>query len=164
MVTLSGLFAPVIFFAVGLGGLAVLDPRFTTFRYISHWPWELWAVAVFGAVATAGGVADWLFHRTFVTVGRAEHRSHVLALLTGGVPLFILMAAATLTPWRGELLLPILAVVLYTTVLICYDEFAFHSHRCRPIETLYHRLLTIGNCCAWLAWLHWIFVRGGTGA
>ena len=60
------------------------------------------------------------------------------------------------------LLLPIIVVALFTATLICYDEFVFHRKRCGVYETLLHRLLVFGNGVAWLAWMHWCFVREGT--
>jgi hypothetical protein len=107
-------------------------------------------------------MSDWFLHRSGLTaVGKAEHRSHVAALAGGGVPLFLLMAAASVIARPQRLLLPILLVVLYTTVLICYDEFVYHRRRCKPLETLTHRLLVFGNGLAWTAWMHWCFVGGG---
>ena len=50
-------------------------------------------------------------------------------------------------------------MLIFTVVLICYDEFLFHR-RCGRFETLMHRLLTFGNGLAFLAWVHWCFVRG----
>jgi hypothetical protein len=43
--------------------------------------------------------------------------------------------------------------------MICYDEFVFHRKRCGRYETMLHRLLVFGNGIAWLAWMHWCFVR-----
>jgi predicted membrane protein len=69
------------------------------------------------------------------------------------------MAAASVISNPTPLLLPILVVALYTTVMICHDEFRFHT-RCGRFESLTHRLLVFGNGIAWLAWMHWCFVRG----
>ncbi|MCL1475863.1 hypothetical protein [Argonema antarcticum] len=87
-------------------------------------------------------------------------RKYELLALAGGVPLFILMAVASLMEKPTNFLIPVIIVVLYMTVLICYDEFLFHR-RCKPFETAMHRLLVFGNGFAWLAWAHWCFVRGG---
>ena len=95
-------------------------------------------------------------------MGRPEHQSELAALAGGGVPLFGLMTAASIVPRPQVLLLPVLVVVLFTTVMICYDEFVFHRKRCGAYETLLHRLLVFGNGIAWLAWMHWCFVREGT--
>jgi len=135
-------------------------PRYDWVMHPSHYPWELWLIAVCGTTATAGGVLDWVFHRSGETaIGRGEHQSHVLALAGGGIPLFGLMAAASVLDRPERLLLPIIVVAGATVVLICYDEFVFHRKRCGAYETLTHRLLTLGNGAAWLAWMHWVFVR-----
>ena len=134
-------------------------PRFAFLHSPATWPWELWAIVVCGSVATVGGVLDWRYHRGGLTsVGKAEHLAHVLALAAGGLPMFALMAAASVAARSAVFLLPILLVLLWTTTLICYDEFRFHP-RCGRWETLTHRLLVFGNGLAWLAWTHWIFVR-----
>ncbi|MBL7663461.1 hypothetical protein JNK13_11980 [bacterium] len=119
---------------------------------------EFYIIILFGVIATIGGVCDWVFHRLYVASGPNEHKSHLLALGTGGVPLFVLMAWASVTPEPGKFLIPIIVILLYTTTLICYDEFQFHLKRCRPLETLFHRMLVFGNGIAFLAWLHWIYV------
>ena len=97
-------------------------------------------------------------------MGRAEHHSELVALAGGGLPLFVLMAAASVVPRPQRLLIPVLLVVLFTAVTISYDEFVFHRKRCGAYETLLHRLLVFGNGLAWLAWMHWCFVRGDTHA
>jgi hypothetical protein len=159
--TLLALFLPGVLF--GLGLLLVRDrPGFFWLSSAAAYPWEFWAVLASGVVATAAGVLDWCYHRSGRTVvGAAEHRSELAALAGGGVPLFVLMAAASVLPRPQPLLLPILAVVLLTAALICYDEFVFHRKRCGAYETTLHRLLVFGNGLAWLAWMHWCFVRGG---
>ena len=103
-----------------------------------------------------------MYHRSGRTaVGRAEHHSELLALTCGGLPLFTLMVVASILHEPNVLLVPILMVVLFTTVLICYDEFVFHRKRCGVYETFLHRVLVLGNGMAWLAWMNWCFVRGG---
>jgi hypothetical protein len=155
------LFVPGVLFAAGLY-LMRDDPRFSWVRDVSAYPWEFWALTVCGGVATVAGVADWRYHRSGRTVvGAAEHRSELLALLGGGVPLFGLMAAASIIDRPARVLLPVVVVVLATASLICYDEFVFHRKRCGGYETLLHRLLVFGNGLAWLAWAHWCFVREG---
>jgi hypothetical protein len=150
--------------ALGLPfGLLLLrnDVRFEWLSRPATYPWELWAVGACGTVATLGGLADWRVHRSGTTVvGVREHRAHVAALGLGGLPLFGLLAAASLSPRPLAFLLPVLAVLVVTVVLVCYDEFLFHR-RCGRYEALMHRLLTIGNGLAFLAWAHWCFVRGG---
>ena len=163
-VSLVTMLIPGVLFTAALAVAYRFDARFGWLARPARYPWELWTIAVAGTVATVGGVGDWLFHRTFVTVGPREHRSHLLALATGGVPLFGLMAAASVLSRPGVLLLPVLVVGLYVTGLICFDEFVFHRPRCRPLETLFHRLLVFGNALAWLAWMNWCFARGGAGA
>src|SRR5438045_7954919 len=91
-ISLGSMLAPPIFFAAGLLAAHLAHPRFGWVVRPTRWPWELWVLAIAGTIATAGGLGDWLFHRTFITVGPREHRSHLLALASGGVPLFALMA------------------------------------------------------------------------
>jgi hypothetical protein len=158
--SLLALFVPAILFVLGLALLRD-DPRFAWLGNVSEFPWEFWTLALAGAMATTGGVLDWTYHRSGRTViGAAEHRSEVAALAAGGVPLFVLMAAASTADRPGPWLLPILVVVLYTTAMICFDEFVYHRRRCGKYETILHRLLVFGNGTAWLAWMHWCFVRG----
>ena len=146
------------------GGLAGCcgDPRFAWLVRPADYPWELWAIAAVRHRRHRS--AGW---RTGCSTARArrssaprEHRAHLAALLGGGVPLFVLMAAASLSPRPPRFLLPVLVVLIFTVVLICYDEFVFHR-RCGRFEALTHRLLTFGNGLAFLAWAHWCFVRGG---
>jgi hypothetical protein len=157
--TLVALFAPGILFGVEL--LLVRDtPRFEWLSTFAAYPWELWAVAVCGSIATLAGVGDWAFHRSGkTTIGRKEHHSELLALAGGGVPLFVLMSVASVLDRPALVLLPVIVVVLFITTLICYDEFLFHRKRCGRYETVLHRLLVFGNGLAWLAWAHWCFVR-----
>ena len=149
-----------------VAGLAILRnrSRFSWVNHIQAYPWEFWAIAVCGAIASTGGIGDWLFHRSGETaVGAPEHRAHILALGIGGLPLFVLMAAASVSARPMVFLLPVIVVLIVTVVLICQDEFLFHR-RCNALETLLHRMLTIGNGLAWLGWVHWCFVRGGGNA
>lgn len=157
--TLLALFVPSILFGIGLFLLRD-DPRFAWLAHPGAYPWELWLVGVCGVIATIAGLADWRYHRSGATaIGGAEHRSELIALAGGGVPLFVLMSLASLLARPALLLIPVLLVVLFTTVMICYDEFVFHRKRCGRYETLLHRLLVFGNGAAWLAWMHWCFVR-----
>jgi hypothetical protein len=159
--TLIGLFVPGLLFALGL--YMVRDhPRFTWLRALSQYPWEFWVIAVCGSLATAAGFADWTYHRSGKTaIGAPEHHSELLALAGGGMPLFVLMAIASILKRPAVLLVPVIVVVLFTTTMICYDEFVFHRKRCGRYETMLHRLLVFGNGLAWLAWMNWCFVRGG---
>jgi hypothetical protein len=155
---LLAMLVPAVGFPLGLFVLRD-HPRFDWLGEPSSYPWEFWAVAVCGSAATLGGMLDWGFHRSGETVvGRREHRAHLLALATGGVPLFALMAAASLSPRPVQFLLPVLITLIYTVVMVCYDEFVFHR-RCGRYESLTHRLLTVGNGLAFLAWAHWCFVQ-----
>ena len=157
--TLLALFVPGVLFGLGLY-LVSGDPRFAWLAHPGAYPWELWGIAGCGSVATVAGFLDYRFHRSGrTTIGRPEHHSELVALAGGGIPLFVLMALASLLARPAVLLLPILVVVLFTTVLICYDEFVFHRKRCGHYETILHRLLVFGNALAWLAWTHWCFVR-----
>ena len=156
---LAAMLVPAVLFPLGLFLLRD-EPRFAWLGDVRSYPWELWAIAVCGTAATLGGALDWRFHRGGETVvGRREHRAHLLALAAGGVPLFALMAAASVSPRPARFLVPVLVVLIYTVVMICYDEFVFHR-RCGRFETFTHRLLTGGNGLAFLAWAHWCFVRG----
>lgn len=157
---LLAMLTPAILFPVGLW-FARHHPRLVWLGDGSAYPWEFWAVAVCGTLATLGGTADWLVHRSGgTTVGTREHQAHVAALAGGGIPLFILMALASVSSRPESFLVPVFIVVIFMVVLISYDEFIFHR-RCGFRETLCHRMLTFGNGLAFLAWVHWCFVRGG---
>ena len=158
MLTLGLLFAPGLLFVLALGWLGQTSERFAWFNHLSQYPWEFWAIGLFGGIATLGGAGDWLFHKIYVSVGPREHHGHILALGAGGV-VFVLMAAASLMDRPADLLIPIIVALLTTTVLICHDEFAFHIRRCRPFETRLHRMLVLGNGLAFLCWMHWLFTR-----
>jgi hypothetical protein len=157
--SLGLLFAPGMGFIMALYLLKDANPRFGWFNDMSIFPWQFWAIGLFGTIATLGGAGDWLFHKVYVTVGPKEHHSHILALGAGGL-VFVLMAAASLLTNPLDLLIPVIVALIVTVVLICYDEFAFHVRRCKPFETLLHRMLTLGNGAAFLCWMHWLFVVG----
>jgi hypothetical protein len=125
------------------------------------WPWQLWLLAVSGGSATLAGIGDWLYHRlmTKCAISGKERRCELLALAAGGVPVFLMMLAASVSARPLQWLLPVLVGVLFTTALICYDEFIFHRKRCQKLETRLHRVLVFGNGIAWLAWAHWCFVE-----
>jgi hypothetical protein len=133
--------------------------RFDWLENPSAYPWQLWAIAFFGVIATIGGAGDWLFHKIYVTVGPKEHHSHIFALGAGGI-VFVLMAIASVLPQPAQLLIPIIITLLFTVTLICYDEFAFHIYRCTRFEDALHRMLVFGNGAAFLCWMHWLFVSG----
>lgn len=156
--SLAALFAPGVAFAVLLAALAD-DPRFAWVRAPRDAPWELFVIAAAGIAATVAGALDWRFHRLAgVVIARAEQRAELLALTVGGMPLFALMAAATVTGARW-LLLPAVAQTAFTTYLIAYDEVRFHRRRCGAYETALHRALVLGQLVALLAWMHLAFVR-----
>ncbi len=160
--SLLALFAPGLMFALGLF-LARGNPKFMWLSRPALYPWQLWVIACCGTLATAAGVGDWIFHRwkAKCVIPKKEKNCELLALAGGGIPMFVLMAAASLNPVPQRFLIPVLAVLIFTVVLICYDEFIFHRRRCRRFETILHRLLVFGNGTAWMAWAHWCFVKGG---
>lgn len=157
-ITLILLFAPGVLFVVTIWLLRDVHFRFVWAHDFTQSPWQFWGIGIFGVIATLGGAGDWLFHKIYVTVGPKEHHSHVLALGAGGV-VFILMCMASIADKPLFWLLPVIIALLITATLICYDEFAFHIKRCKPIETALHRMLVFGNGIAFLIWMHWIFVQ-----
>ncbi len=159
-VNLVALFAPGLLFVVGLF-LMREHERFRWVRVVTEYPWEFWVIAACGSIATVAGSADWAYHRSVkAAIGRKEHHSELLALACGGVPLFVLMAAASIIDRPVVLLVPVIVVLVFTVVMICFDEFVFHRKRCGLYETVLHRLLVFGHGIAWLAWANWCFVRG----
>jgi hypothetical protein len=151
--------APGVLFGVALVALS-RTPRFAWLALPSLYPWELWVVTMAGTTATVAGVADWVYHRAAgLRVGPNEHKAELLALAGGGLPLFLLMCAASVSPRPHVFLLPVLVVLMGTLVLICYDEFVFHRRRCGRFENLLHRTLLGGHGLAFLAWAHFCFVR-----
>lgn len=152
---------PGAVFAAGLAALSG-SARFAWVSRVTSWPWQLWAIALLGTVATVAGVLDWIYHRQAgVAVGKHERRAELLALALGGVPLFLLMAGATLSSAPLDFLVPVLVALVATTAMVVFDEVAFHRRRCAPVEHLLHRALTLGHLGAFLAWAHWVFVAGG---
>lgn len=123
-------------------------------------PFQFYIIAVFGVVGTIGGALDWRYHRDplKLKISKQERDAEAKALGLGGAPMFILMVLATLSNAPRYYLLPILVVLIYTVVAICYDEFVFHIKRCGKEETIYHRMLVFGNAIAWLSWIHFIYV------
>jgi len=159
--SLVALFLPGVLFALGLTGLWKTDVRFAWLGEVGRYARELWIVAVSGTLATLAGVGDWVGHRRMgCRISQGERRIEFLALAGGGVPLFFLMAWASLVDSPLPFVVPILVAGTAITVLICYDEFIFHRKRCQKLETLLHRTLVFGNALAWLSWVHWIFVKG----
>jgi hypothetical protein len=154
------LFFPAVLFGCGLM-LWRRHPNFVVGADFPYFPWQLYVIAFCGTIATTGGVLDWRYHRDplRLQLSKKEREAEAAALGLGGVPMFILMWLATISPKPSNYLIPILVVLIYTIVAICYDEFVFHIRRCGPTETLYHRLLVFGNGFAWLAWMHFIYCR-----
>lgn len=126
----------------------------------SVFPWQFIILGISGIVATTGGVLDWRFHRDPLNLKlpKKERDAEAAALGLGGLPMFILMWFAMLSEKPLWYLIPICVVLIYTVVLICYDEFIFHRKRCGKRETTYHRMLVFGNAIAWLSWLHYIYL------
>lgn len=129
----------------------------STFPFV---PFQFYFIALFGAIATLGGVLDWSFHRTELQmkISKKERDAEAAALGLGGIPMFILMSTAMLSEYKDWLLIPIILILIYTVVAICYDEFVFHRVRCGKKETVYHRMLVFGNGLAWLFWFQYIYV------
>ncbi len=152
------LFVPPILFFI----LAYINrghPRLQithSFPYIS---WQFYVMLLFGSIATIGGLLDWQFHRNVLKmkISQKERDAEARALGLGGVPMFILMWFAMLSNKPINFLIPILIVLVYTVVCICYDEFVFHIKRCGKRENFYHKLLVFGNAVAWLGWFHFIY-------
>jgi len=124
-------------------------------------PWQFWAIAIFGSVATCGGILDWRYHRNPLNlkIPKKERDAEAAALGLGGIPMFILMWVSMMSNSPKVYLIPILIVLIYTVVAICYDEFVFHIKRCGKLENTFHRMLVGGNGIAWLAWFHFIYCQ-----
>lgn len=157
--SLIALLVPALGMAIALWSIRG-DARFDWVT-AGPWPWQLWLLAIAGGAATLAGFGDWLYHRrmTKCMISRKERRCELLALAGGGVPVFFMMLAASVSARPLQWLIPVLVGVLFTTALICYDEFIFHRKRCQKFETRLHRVLVFGNGIAWLAWAHWCFVE-----
>jgi hypothetical protein len=158
--SLVALLIPGVGFGIAVA-LVPKDGRFAALTALQTVPWELWIIALAGGLATLGGLADWAFHRWVFAckIGRAERRCELIALAAGGAPMFALMLMASVAARPVQYLPVVFVLLLFTTVLICYDEFVFHARRCKALETLFHRILVFGNGFAFLAWAHWCFVR-----
>jgi hypothetical protein len=157
-ISLAALLVP----AVGMALLLWFAPkvgRFSCFANWHTWPVEFWILLLSGSIATVGGLLDWGFHRWVARcrISKKERKCELIALACGGVPLFTLMAFASASAHPGVYVVPVICIALFTTVLICYDEFIFHAKRCKALESAYHRMLVFGNGIAFLAWAHWCF-------
>ncbi|HYC78451.1 MAG TPA: hypothetical protein VEI02_12560 [Planctomycetota bacterium] len=158
----AGLFAFAIPGAGFIAGIFAVRgrPEFAFLEDAGRWPFELWAIAVGGSVASIAGLADFVWHvRGFRDVSRKEERGEVVALALGGAPLFVMMAAASLAADPRPYLLPAVATTMFTVACVCHDEFVFHRFAVKRTEALFHRTLIFGNGLAFLAWFHWTFVR-----
>lgn len=123
-------------------------------------PWPVLVLAVAGTVGAAGAIGDHRHHRRHgrPLVGPLEHRSHVVALVGGGLPLFFAMCAATLAERPGPWTAPVLALAIHVVVWVAYDAFVFHRRRrTEPRERALHAMTTVGNGAAFLAWVHWVW-------
>jgi len=150
------LFFPAVLFA----SLLVFFGKDVLTKYdLNAPPFQFYILMICGLVATVGGVLDWRFHRDplKLKISKKERDAEAKALGLGGLPMFILMWLAMMHAQPTFFLVPIIVVLVYTVVAICYDEFVFHIHRCGKTETRYHRMLVFGNGFAWLAWFHFIF-------
>lgn len=152
------LFSPAVLFVLLLW-VFWAHPKLGTQEIFPYLPWQVMIIALFGIIATVGGVLDWRYHRDplRLRISTKERDAEAMALGLGGLPMFLLMAFATLSPKPSLYLIPILVILMYTVVAICYDEFVFHIHRCGKTENIYHRMLVFGNGIAWLAWMHFIY-------
>ena len=152
------LFVPALLFL----GLVILFRENTSLQiesYFPYLPWEFLVIAIFGLIATTGGVLDWKYHRDplKLQISKKERDAEAFALGLGGIPMFVLMWLAMLSDTPQLYVIPIIIVLIYTVVAICYDEFVFHRKRCEWKETIYHRMLVFGNGIAWLSWFYFIY-------
>ena len=159
--TLIGAVLPGSLFAMLLVIAWRVDPRFSWVAHSWRAPWPIWGVAAGGLAGVIGSMSDYRYHRRWPVVGEPEHKSHLIALLSGGVPLFVVMAVATLTSRPALLIVPMVALVSYIVFWVAYDELVFHrKRRCKKAERVYHALSTVGNATALLSWAHWVFAMG----
>lgn len=154
------LFIPAILFLL-LIILFKSAPQLAFTLTLPFMPWQFWGIILFGIIATTGGVLDWRYHRNPLNlkIPKKEREAEAFALGAGGVPMFLLMCFATFSNDPKYFLIPIIIVLIYTTVAICYDEFIFHIKRCTKIENIYHRMLVYGNGLSWLCWFHFIYCK-----
>lgn len=154
------LFTPAFLFSLLV--LFLLDSDQFNFGLVFlYLPFQFWIIGFAGIIATIGGYLDWQFHRKVLKmkISEKERNAEAAALGLGGIPMFVLMALATISKTPNFWLIPILLVLIYTVVAISYDEFVFHIKRCGKLENTYHRMLVFGNGVAWLAWIHFIYCR-----
>jgi len=158
--TLCAALAPGAGFAALLTWAACRDPRFAWVLAPAGAPWPVLVIAIAGGLGAAGAIGDYRYHRAHdrPLVGEPEHRSHLMALVTGGLPLFAVMIAATLSQHRGWFVVPAMALSLYVAGWVAYDAFVFHRRRkTAPREQTFHAMTLLGNTTAFLAWAHWLW-------
>ena len=155
----------LLFIPPALFGLLCLiyahHPHLHLGSYALFFPWHFFMIFLCGVIATLGGVLDWNYHRNplRMKIPKKERDAEAAALGLGGIPMFVLMWLAMMSPNPSLYLIPIIVVLIYTVVAISYDEFVYHIKRCGTTENLYHRMLVFGNGAAWLAWLHFIYCK-----
>ena len=81
------LFIPAVLFAL----LLLIYRENTRLRFgpaFPFVPWQFFAIALCGIVATIGGVLDWQYHRNSLNmkIPKKEREAEALALGVGGVP------------------------------------------------------------------------------
>ena len=156
---LAALFLPGAGFVWGLTQVSG-HPGYVDLQDWRSVPWMLWVIGVCGTAATAAGVLDWHYHVTGRRlVSRKERHGELVALGLGGAPLFALMMLASASHDSSRYLGPIVAVAIFTVVMICIDELVYHRRSCTRYETALHRTLVFGNGLAFLAWFHWLTTR-----
>ncbi|MCZ8284609.1 MAG: hypothetical protein O9353_04055, partial [Bacteroidia bacterium] len=66
-------------------------------------------IAVFGVIATIGGVLDWRFHRDplHMKIPKKERDAEAAALGLGGLPMFIVMWLAMMSSRPNLYLIPV---------------------------------------------------------
>lgn len=161
--TLLGAVAPGLTFAWLLAFGHFVRGEFPWLRTPWSAPWPVFVIALCGGIGLVGTVGDYRYHRAGprVLVGAPEHKSHVLALATGGVPLAVVMAFATFDARPARFTAAAMLLAIYVTLMVAYDEFVFHRRRrCARREQTLHLLSTLGNGGAFLAWSHWVFAMG----
>lgn len=140
------------------------SPRFDWVLDPSRATWEVWLALGGGAVGTLGGVFDWGYHRWGgVTLTTRERLLEIGGLAGGGLSIFALLAAASVSDRPLVWALPVALAFLATAFAAGYDEFVYHAERCTPFEARVHRIVLAGHGTAFAAWCHWCFLRAHGG-